>query len=121
MTKEESRERILQAGLLAAEQIGYQKITQATVAHRAEVSASLVGLSHRWAIRSVLVIGLFVTALAGFAVWLQSVIYLFGPKEVRFELMTLNWPEDLEKLASRARATKSKLAEDKAAARKATA
>ncbi len=60
-----------------------------------EVSASLVGLSHRWAIRSVLVIGLVVTGLAGFAVWLQAVIYLFGPKEVRFELMTLNWPEDL--------------------------
>ncbi len=81
-----------------------------------EVSASLVGLSHRWAIRSVLVIGLVVTAAAGFAVWLQAVIYLFGPKEVRFELMTLNWPEDLEKLASRARARKSQEADDKAAA-----
>ena len=85
-----------------------------------EVSASLVGLGHRWMIRSVLVIGLLVTAAAGFAVWLQSVIYLFGPKEVRFELMTLNWPEDLEKLASRARARKSEAAADKAA-RKATA
>lgn len=68
-----------------------------------EVSASLVGLGHRWMIRSVLVIGLLVAALAGFAVWLQCVIYLFGPKDVRFKLMTLNWPEDLEKLASRAR------------------
>ena len=73
-----------------------------------EVSASLVGLSHRWAIRSVLVIGLAVTALAGIAVWLQAVIYLFGPKEVRFKLMTLDWPEDLEKKASRARAMKAK-------------
>lgn len=68
-----------------------------------EVSASLVGLGHRWAIRSVLVIGLVVAGLAGFAVWLQAVIYLFGPKEVRFKLMTLDWPEDLEKKASRAR------------------
>ena len=80
-----------------------------------EVSASLVGLGHRWAIRSVLVIGLLVAAAAGFAVWLQSVIYLFGPKEVRFELMTLNWPEDLEKLASRARARKSQKADEKTA------
>jgi len=71
-----------------------------------EVSASLVGLGHRWAIRSVLVIGLVVAALAGFAVWLQAVVYLFGPKDVRFELMTLNWPEDLEKMASRARKKK---------------
>lgn len=71
-----------------------------------EVSASLVGLSHRWMIRSVLVIGLVVAGLAGFAVWLQAVIYLFGPKEVRFELMTLDWPEDLEKKASRARKKK---------------
>ena len=86
-----------------------------------EVSASLVGLGHRWMIRSVLVIGLLVAAAAGFAVWLQSVIYLFGPKEVRFELMTLNWPEDLEKLASRSREkgemkllAKLKLKQDKA-------
>lgn len=36
------RERILQAGLMAAEQIGYSQITRAEVAQRAEVSESLV-------------------------------------------------------------------------------
>ncbi len=59
-----------------------------------EISASQVGLSNRWIIKSVLVIGLIVAAMAGFAVWLQSVLVLFGPKAVRFELMTLEWPEE---------------------------
>ena len=59
-----------------------------------EISASQVGLSNRWIIKSVLVAGLIVAAMAGFAVWLQSVLVLFGPKAVRFELMTLEWPEE---------------------------
>lgn len=59
-----------------------------------EISASQVGLSHRWIIKSVLVFGLIIAALAGIAVWLQVVILLWGPKDVRFKLMTLNWPED---------------------------
>jgi len=78
-----------------------------------EVSASLVGLGHRWAIRSVLVIGIVVAGLAGFAVSLQAFVYLFGPKEVRFELMTLDWPEDLEKKASRVRRRKADKAKAK--------
>lgn len=63
-----------------------------------EISASTVGLGHRWVIKSVLVIGLFVAAVAGIAVWLQTVIVLIGPKEHRFELMTLAWPEEQERL-----------------------
>jgi len=59
-----------------------------------EISASTVGLTHRWMIKSVLVIGLCVAAVAGFAIWLQTVIVLFGPKELRFPLMTLEWPEE---------------------------
>lgn len=59
-----------------------------------EISASQVGLSHRWAIKSVLVIGLIFAALAGIAVWLQVVILLWGPQDVRFKLMTLDWPEE---------------------------
>lgn len=59
-----------------------------------EISASQVGLSHRWIIKSVLVAGLLVAALAGIAVWLQVVILLWGPKDVRFKLMTLDWPEE---------------------------
>ncbi len=59
-----------------------------------EISASLVGLSHRWIIKTVLGVGLIVALASGIAVWLQTVLVLFGPKEMRFELMTLEWPED---------------------------
>jgi TRAP-type mannitol/chloroaromatic compound transport system permease small subunit len=59
-----------------------------------EKSASTVGLSYRWIIKSVLVLGLFTALVAGIAVWLQTVLVLFGPKGLRFKLMTLEWPED---------------------------
>ena len=45
-------------------------------------------------IKSVLVIGLIVALLAGIAVWLQVAIALFGPKHWRFNLMTIEWPEE---------------------------
>lgn len=60
-----------------------------------EKSASTVGLSYRWIIKSVLVFGMFTALLAGIAVWLQTVLALFGPKDLRFKLMTLEWPEDV--------------------------
>ncbi len=41
--------------------------------------------------------GLIVAALAGIAVWLQSVLVLFGPRDLRFDLMTLEWPEEESK------------------------
>jgi TRAP-type mannitol/chloroaromatic compound transport system permease small subunit len=59
-----------------------------------EKSASTVGLSYRFIIKSVLVFGMFTALLAGLAVWLQTVLVLLGPKELRFKLMTLEWPED---------------------------
>ena len=59
-----------------------------------EASASLVGLSHRWIIKSVLAMGIFVVIVAGIAVWLQVIMILFGPQNVRFPLMTIEWPED---------------------------
>ena len=59
-----------------------------------EISASQVGLAHRWVIKSVLVIGLIIAALSGVAVWLQVAIVLWGPQNVRFPLMTLEWPEE---------------------------
>lgn len=58
-----------------------------------EISASLVGLSHRWIIKSVLVMGILVSILAGIAVWLQLVVAMFGPKHHRFPLMTVEWLE----------------------------
>jgi hypothetical protein len=59
-----------------------------------EISASQVGLTHRWIIKSVLVFGLIVALLSGVAVWLQVAMVLWGPQKVRFPLMTLEWPEE---------------------------
>jgi TRAP-type mannitol/chloroaromatic compound transport system permease small subunit len=59
-----------------------------------EISASQVGLSHRWIIKSVLVFGLLVALLSGIAAWLQVATILWGPRELRFPLMTLDWPEE---------------------------
>jgi TRAP-type mannitol/chloroaromatic compound transport system permease small subunit len=59
-----------------------------------EISASQVGLPNRWIIKSVLVAGLIVAALSGVAVWLQVAIVLWGPQNIRFPLMTLEWPEE---------------------------
>jgi TRAP-type mannitol/chloroaromatic compound transport system permease small subunit len=58
-----------------------------------EVSASTVGLSHRWIIKSILVIGLIVAAVAGVAILLQVVLVLWGDPNRRFKLMALEWPE----------------------------
>lgn len=60
-----------------------------------EISPSLVGMSHRWIIKTILGVGLIVALASGIAVWLQTVMVLFGPKDVRFTLMTLEWPEDM--------------------------
>jgi TRAP-type mannitol/chloroaromatic compound transport system permease small subunit len=63
-----------------------------------EVSASLVGLSHRWIIKSFLVAGFVCSLLSGIAVWIQTVILLFGRPDYRFEPMTLEMPpESIEK------------------------
>ena len=59
-----------------------------------EASASLVGLSHRWAIKAFLVAGVLVAILAGVSVWFQIAMIIFGPKDLRYPLMTVEWPED---------------------------
>lgn len=59
-----------------------------------EISSSTVGLTHRWIIKSVLVAGLIVATVAGIAVWLQVAVLLWGSKDRRFPLMTLEWPEE---------------------------
>jgi TRAP-type mannitol/chloroaromatic compound transport system permease small subunit len=58
-----------------------------------ESSNSTVGLTHRWIIKSVFIVGLLVAILSGIAAWLQVVTILWGPKDLRFPLMTLDWPE----------------------------
>ncbi len=59
-----------------------------------EISTSQVGLTNRWIIKSILLFGLIVAMISGIAVWLQVVIVLWGPQDVRFPLMTLEWPEE---------------------------
>jgi TRAP-type mannitol/chloroaromatic compound transport system permease small subunit len=68
-----------------------------------EGSVSTVGLSHRWVIKSVLVIGLGVAVIAGIAAWLQVVTILWGPQELRFPLLTLDWPESEQKIEGKTR------------------
>ncbi len=68
-----------------------------------ETSASTVGLSHRWIIKSVLVFGLLVAAVSGIAAWLQVATILWGPRELRFPLMTLDWPEADAKIEGKER------------------
>ena len=68
-----------------------------------EVSASTVGLSHRWIIKSVLVFGLCIAVVSGIAAWLQVVTILWGPRELRFPLMTLDWPEEDAKIEGKER------------------
>lgn len=59
-----------------------------------EISASQVGLTHRWIIKSILLVGLVIAFTSGVAVWLQMVVVLFGPRNLRFQLMTMDWPEE---------------------------
>ena len=68
-----------------------------------EQSASTVGLTHRWLIKSVLVFGLIVAMLSGIAAWLQVATILWGPRELRFPLMTLDWPEEDAKIEGKQR------------------
>jgi len=79
--------------------IAYFSIEYATSAFAVdEQSASLVGLSHRWAIKSILVFGLFIAALAGVAVWLQTAFALFGPRGYEFPHFTIEREDEkLEK------------------------
>ena len=58
-----------------------------------EVSASLVGLSHRWVIKSFLISGFLLSLLSGIAVWLQTFILLFGSRDYRLNPMTIDLPE----------------------------
>jgi TRAP-type mannitol/chloroaromatic compound transport system permease small subunit len=68
-----------------------------------EISASTVGLSHRWVIKSTLVAGLIVATIAGIAVWLQVAFLMWGKQVKRFKLMTLDWPEDVARVEGKQR------------------
>ena len=68
-----------------------------------EQSSSTIGLTHRWIIKSVLVIGLIVALVSGIAAWLQVATILWGPQGLRFRLMTLDWPEEDAKIEGKTR------------------
>ena len=72
---------------------GYRFALQSYVTN--EVSVSMIGLTHRWIIKTIFGLGLVVSLVATIAVWLQSVVVLFASRELRFELMTLEWPEEM--------------------------
>ena len=62
-----------------------------------EVSASLVGLSHRWIIKCFLPLGFFLMFLAGMSVMLQLYTILFQgatKSNTKAKLMVVEWPED---------------------------
>lgn len=59
-----------------------------------EQSASTIGLTNRWIIKSVLVFGLVVAFSAALAVWLQMLLVIVGDPNRRFELMAVEWPEE---------------------------
>ena len=72
---------------------GYRFALQSYVTN--EVSVSMIGLTHRWIIKTIFGLGLLVSLVATIAVWLQTVVVLFASRDLRFELMTLEWPEEL--------------------------
>jgi TRAP-type mannitol/chloroaromatic compound transport system permease small subunit len=67
-----------------------------------EISASTVGLTHRWIIKAILLTGLAVATIAGVAVWLQVALLIWGAPK-RFALMTLDWPEEEAKVEGKGR------------------
>ena len=75
--------------------VGYFAAIYAVDAYAiSEISASQVGLPMRWVIKTLLTVGLLMTVLAGISVWLQVAVALWGRQGIRFDLMTLEWPEE---------------------------
>ena len=51
-----------------------------------ESSDAMTGLSHRWVIKSFVLLGLFLALMAGISTLLRQLVYLFGPEELRPEV-----------------------------------
>ena len=58
-----------------------------------EVSASLVGLSNRWIIKTFLPIGFFMLFLGGMSVMIQLIAVIWGDNKKKLDLMVLNYDE----------------------------
>ena len=59
-----------------------------------EVSASLVGLSQRWIIKTYLPIGFMTLFLAGFAVMIQLIAEIWGDNKKKLNLIALEYDEN---------------------------
>jgi TRAP-type mannitol/chloroaromatic compound transport system permease small subunit len=68
-----------------------------------EASDAMTGLSHRWIIKSFVLIGLFLALLAGFTTLLRQIVFIFGPEELRssvkMNMLTSAVAEHLPKIA----------------------
>jgi len=58
-----------------------------------EVSASLVGLSNRWIIKTYLPVGCFFLFLGGMSVMIQLVAVIWGDNKKKLNLMILDYDE----------------------------
>ena len=62
----------------------------------------MTGLSHRWVIKSFVLIGLALALMAGISTLIRQVVYLFGPEELRPEvkmnMLTSAVAEHLQKI-----------------------
>jgi TRAP-type mannitol/chloroaromatic compound transport system permease small subunit len=59
-----------------------------------EVSASLVGLSQRWIIKTYLPIGFFTLFVAGLAVMIQLIAVIWGDNKKKLDLIALEYDEN---------------------------
>lgn len=51
-----------------------------------ESSDAMTGLSHRWIIKSFVLLGLFLALMAGVSTLIRQIVFLFGPEELRPEV-----------------------------------
>lgn len=59
----------------------------------AEVSASLVGLSNRWIVKTFLPVGYFFLFLSGLSVMIQLIAVIWGDNKKKLDLMVLDYDE----------------------------
>jgi TRAP-type mannitol/chloroaromatic compound transport system permease small subunit len=59
-----------------------------------EISSALIGIPHRWIIKSVLLVGMVLALLAGVSIFLRYVLVLFGPPRLARDPFVQHAPEE---------------------------
>jgi TRAP-type mannitol/chloroaromatic compound transport system permease small subunit len=59
-----------------------------------EISSALIGVPHRWIIKSVLLIGMILALIAATSIWLRYVLVLFGPARLANDPFVQHAPEE---------------------------